>query len=183
MAFDRSTGRPLHRAIVWQDRRTAALCAELDRGRPSPPRARHDRPRPRSLLQRHQGGLAARATATSRSAPDDPNLSFCTVDTWVLWNLTGGTGGGTYATDPSNASRTLLLDTATLAWSPELCDLFGVPAAHPARGAPLGRPLRRRRARRPRPARRPSSTASRSRACSATSRPRSSGRPASSRAW
>jgi glycerol kinase len=45
----------------------------------------------------------------------------------VLWNLTGGARGGTYATDPSNASRTLLLDTATLSWSPELCDLFGVP--------------------------------------------------------
>src|SRR5258708_2327781 len=61
-------------------------------------------------------------------AADDPNLSFCTVDSWVLWNLTGGTRGGVYATDPSNASRTLLLDTTTLAWSPELCDLFGVPA-------------------------------------------------------
>jgi glycerol kinase len=60
-------------------------------------------------------------------AADDPNLSFCTVDTWVLWNLTGGTRGGRYATDPSNASRTLLLDTATLTWSPELCALFGVP--------------------------------------------------------
>ena len=66
-----------------------------------------------------QGGLPL--------AADDPGLSFCTVDTWVLWNLTGGTRGGAYATDPSNASRTLLLDTATLSWSPELCDLFGVP--------------------------------------------------------
>ena len=58
---------------------------------------------------------------------DDPNLSFCTVDSWVLWNLTGGPDGGVYATDPSNASRTLLFDTAELAWSPELCELFGVP--------------------------------------------------------
>ena len=57
----------------------------------------------------------------------DPRLSFCTVDTWVLWNLTGGPAGGVYATDPSNASRTLLLDTAALAWSAELCELFGVP--------------------------------------------------------
>ena len=114
---------------------------------------------------------------------DDAGLSFCTVDSWVLWNLTGGADGGTYATDPSNASRTLLLDTATLAWSPELCDLFGVPAAQPARGAPVRRPLRDRRARRPRSRRPPCSTASRSRACWATSRPRSSGRPASSPAW
>ena len=60
-------------------------------------------------------------------SPDDPGLAFCTVDTWILWNLTGGPNGGTYATDPSNASRTLLFDTETLAWSDELCALFGVP--------------------------------------------------------
>ena len=61
--------------------------------------------------------------------PADPDLSVCTVDSWILWNLTGGTAGGTYATDPSNASRTLLFDTEARAWScPELCALFGVPA-------------------------------------------------------
>ena len=53
-------------------------------------------------------------------------LSFCTVDAWVLWNLTGGTNGGVYSTDPSNASRTMLYDTAAMAWSEELCALFGV---------------------------------------------------------
>ncbi len=127
VAFDRSTGQPLHRAIVWQDRRTAALCAELTEAGHLP-------------LVRATTGLvldpyfsATKAAWLLRHgdlalAPDDPNLSFCTVDTWVLWNLTGGARGGTYATDPSNASRTLLLDTATLTWSPELCDLFGVPA-------------------------------------------------------
>ena len=126
VAFDRSTGRPLHRAIVWQDRRTAALCAELIEAGHLP-------------LVRATTGLvldpyfsatkAAWLLASGDLAltPDSPDLSFCTVDTWVLWNLTGGTRGGTYATDPSNASRTLLLDTATLSWSPELCALFGVP--------------------------------------------------------
>jgi glycerol kinase len=126
VAFDRSTGRPLHRAIVWQDRRTAALCAELTEAGHLP-------------LVRATTGLvldpyfsATKAAWLLRHgdlalAADDPNLSFCTVDSWVLWNLSGGTRGGVYATDPSNASRTLLLDTATLAWSPELCDLFGVP--------------------------------------------------------
>ena len=58
VAFDRSTGRPLHRAIVWQDRRTAAHLRRAHRGGASPLRARHDRPRPRPVLQRHQGGLA-----------------------------------------------------------------------------------------------------------------------------
>ena len=126
VAFDRSTGRPLHRAIVWQDRRTTAICAELTEAGHLP-------------LVRATTGLvldpyfsATKAAWLLRHSdlalgPDDPNLSFCTVDTWVLWNLTGGVRGGTYATDPSNASRTLLLDTATLSWSPELCALFGVP--------------------------------------------------------
>ena len=126
VAFDRSTGRALHNAIVWQDRRTAALCAELVAAGHLP-------------LVRATAGLvldpyfsATKAAWLLREGDlaldaGDPNLSFCTVDTWVLWHLTGGPAGGTYATDPSNASRTLLLDTATLSWSPELCDLFGVP--------------------------------------------------------
>ncbi len=128
VAFDRSTGRPLHRAIVWQDRRTAPLCAELvDGGHLPLVRATtglvldpyFSATKAAWLLR--QGGLSLAAS--------DPDLSFCTVDTWVLWNLTGGAAGGTYATDPSNASRTLLFDTAALSWSPEMCDLFGVPAA------------------------------------------------------
>jgi glycerol kinase len=126
VAFDRTTGRPLHRAIVWQDRRTADLCAALKEAGHLP-------------LVRQRTGLvldpyfsATKAAWLLRDgalalAPDDPSLSFCTVDTWVLWNLTGGVHGGAYATDPSNASRTLLLDTATLAWDPDLCALFGVP--------------------------------------------------------
>ena len=126
VAFDRSSGRPLHRAIVWQDRRTAPMCEELRRAGHLP-------------LVRQRTGLvldpyfsATKAAWLLRSGElalgaDDPNLSFCTVDSWVLWNLTGGPDGGVYATDPSNASRTLLFDTAELAWSPELCELFGVP--------------------------------------------------------
>ena len=126
VAFDRTTGRPLHRAIVWQDRRTADMCEAL--------RAAGHLPlvRARTGLVLDPYFSATKAAWLLREgdlalAPDDPSLSFCTVDTWVLWNLTGGIHGGVYATDPSNASRTLLLDTATLAWSPELCELFGVP--------------------------------------------------------
>jgi glycerol kinase len=127
VAFDRADGRPLHRAIVWQDRRTVDLCAAL--------RAAGHLPfvRERTGLVLDPYFSATKATWLLREgvldlAPDEPNLSFCTVDTWVLWNLTGGPEGGTYATDPSNASRTLLLDTATRSWSPELCDMFVVPA-------------------------------------------------------
>jgi glycerol kinase len=128
VAFDRASGRPLHNAIVWQDRRTAPLCAELiEAGYLPLVRATtglvldpYFSATKAAWLLRH-GDLALGA--------DHPDLSFCTVDTWVLWNLTGGVAGaGVYATDPSNASRTLLFDTRTLAWSAELCDLFGVPA-------------------------------------------------------
>ncbi|HWE65835.1 MAG TPA: glycerol kinase GlpK [Acidimicrobiales bacterium] len=138
VAFDRASGRPLHNAIVWQDRRTAALCAELERAGHLP-------------LVRQRTGLildsyftASKITYLLRSgdlalSPDSPTLAFGTVDSWVLWNLTGGTAGGVFATDPSNASRTMLLNTETLQWSDELCQLFEVPPhtlpeLHPSAG-------------------------------------------------
>jgi glycerol kinase len=126
VAFDRSDGRPLHRAIVWQDRRTADICAALEHGGHLP-------------MVRERTGLildpyftATKITWLLRQgelalSAGDPDLAFGTVDSWLLWNLTGGTDGGQFATDPSNASRTMLLDTATLAWSADLCALFGVP--------------------------------------------------------
>ncbi len=125
VAWDRRTGEPLHAAIVWQDRRTAARCRELDE-------AGHlDAVRQRTglvldpyfsatkmeWLLRH-GGLAA--------VPAD-RLALGTVDAWVLWKLTGGPRGGVFATDPSNASRTLLYDIVEGRWSEELAGVFGVP--------------------------------------------------------
>jgi glycerol kinase len=126
VAFDRSNGRPLHRAIVWQDRRTADICAALEQAGHLP-------------MVREGTGLildpyftATKITWLLRQgdlalSAGDPDLAFGTVDSWLLWNLTGGTDGGQFATDPSNASRTMLLDTATLAWSADLCALFNVP--------------------------------------------------------
>ena len=127
VAFDRSSGRPLHRAIVWQDRRTAPLCRRLEDEGHLP----FVRTTTGLVLDPYFSATKAAWLLTHGDLPlpaDHPDLCFCTVDTWVLWNLTGGPAGGTYATDPSNASRTLLFDTAARAWSPELCDLFGVPA-------------------------------------------------------
>jgi glycerol kinase len=126
VAFDRATGRPLHRAIVWQDRRTADICAELSRQGHLP------MVRARTGLMLDSYFTATKITYLLRQGdlalpPTSHDLAFGTVDSWVLWNLTGGTEGGTFATDPSNASRTLLLDTSTLAWSDDLCALFGVP--------------------------------------------------------
>ncbi len=123
VVWDRSTGEPLHRALVWQDRRTAARCDAL--------RAAGHEPLVRSrtglildpyfsatklewLL--HEGGVAM-----------SPGLAFGTVDSWILWNLTGGPEGGVHATEPSNASRTSLFDIDRLAWSDELTALFDVP--------------------------------------------------------
>ena len=125
VAWDRRTGDPLHRAIVWQDRRTAPVCAATGRGRPSPADQGAHRPRPRPVLLGHQDAVAARR---GRPLPRRPACAFGTVDSWVLWNLTGGVDGGVVATDATNASRTMLFDIVVRRWSAELCDLFGVPA-------------------------------------------------------
>jgi len=125
VVWDRRTGAPRHRAIVWQDRRTAETCDRLrEEGHEPLVRARtglvldpyFSATKLAWLL--HEGGVAA-----------DAGLAFGTVDTWLLWRLTGGPDGGVHATDPSNASRTLCYDIGRLAWSDELCALFGVPPA------------------------------------------------------
>ncbi len=120
VVWDRRTGLPLAPAIVWQDRRTAARCDEL-RASGSLPVVRQ---RTGLVLDPyfsatklswllHDGGVAA-----------GPDLAFGTVDAWLVWQLTGG---AVHATDPGNASRTMLFDIGALAWSDELCDLFTVP--------------------------------------------------------
>ena len=123
VVWDRRTGRPLHRAIVWQDRRTAARCDEL-------------REQGHLDLVRRTTGLVLDPyfSATKLEwllgpggVEATPDLAFGTVDSWVLWNLNGGPTGGVHATEPSNASRTLLYDIGALHWSAELVDLFGVP--------------------------------------------------------
>jgi glycerol kinase len=128
VAWDRRTGSPLHRAIVWQDRRTAATCRELtEAGQLPMVRERtglvldpyFSATKMRWLLD--EGGLS-----NGSGGPGDA-LAFGTVDSWVLWNLTGGTDGGVFATDATNASRTLLYDIVVRRWSEELGDLFGVP--------------------------------------------------------
>jgi len=120
--WDPRTGEPLHRAIVWQDRRTAARCEELRRaGREALVRERtglvldpyFSATKIEWLLQNVEG-LAARAR--------NGRAIFGTVDSWLIFNLTGE-----LATDPSNASRTMLFDIAAGRWDPELLELFGVP--------------------------------------------------------
>ena len=123
VVWDRRTGRPLHRALVWQDRRTAARCDELRE-------AGHlDLVRSTTglVLDPYFSATKLEWLLREGGVPAGPELAFGTVDSWVLWNLTGGVDGGVHATEPSNASRTMLFDIERLAWSPELLDLFGVP--------------------------------------------------------
>ena len=125
VAWDRRTGQPLHPAIVWQDRRTAARCDALrDKGL---------EPLVRSatglVLDPYFSATKFEWMLTEGGVTAGPDLALGTIDSWILWNLTGGPAGGEHATEPSNASRTMLLDIRTLAWSEELMDVFGVPSA------------------------------------------------------
>jgi glycerol kinase len=123
VAWDRRSGQPLHRAIVWQDRRTAARCDELrDAGHEPAIRAATG-----LVLDPYFTATKAQWLLTEGEVPSGPDLAIGTVDAWVLWNLTGGPAGGVHATEPSNASRTMLFDLRTMAWSDELLELFGVP--------------------------------------------------------
>ncbi|MFI5045862.1 MAG: glycerol kinase GlpK [Acidimicrobiia bacterium] len=123
VVWDRTTGRPVHRAIVWQDRRTAARCDELRAG------GLDDLVRARTglVIDPYFSATKLEWLFTEGGVRPGPGLAAGTVDTWVLWNLTGGVDGGVHATEPSNASRTLLFDIDELAWSGELCAEFGVP--------------------------------------------------------
>ena len=123
VVWDRRTGAPRHRAIVWQDRRTAARCDELREA------GKHDLVRRTTglVLDPYFSATKLEWLLTQGGVQADDDLAFGTVDSWLLWNLTAGTGSPVHATDPSNASRTLLYDIGARAWSAELCDLFGVP--------------------------------------------------------
>jgi glycerol kinase len=113
LLWERSTGRPVHDAIVWQDRRTAERCAELP----------FDLIRERTGLVPDPYFSATKLEWLLRDR-EPQGLAFGTVDTWLVWKLTGGE---VHATDETNASRTLLCSLGTLDWDDELLAMFGVP--------------------------------------------------------
>lgn len=136
LLWDKTTGQPLHPAIVWQDRRTSALCHKIEQQGYT------------ELIRQHTGlVLDAYFSATKlawmleRVQQQTPNLDLNnvlagTIDTWILWNLTGRR---VHATDHSNASRTLLLNLKDCTWDAAMLDLFGIPvhlmpALHPSLG-------------------------------------------------
>ncbi|HEX5968266.1 MAG TPA: glycerol kinase GlpK [Intrasporangium sp.] len=129
VVWDRQTGRPIHHAIVWQDTRTQSICDELA-GDAGPERFKKQTglplatyfagPKIRWLLD-HVEGACERA--------ESGQLLAGTMDTWILWNLTGGPDGGVHVTDVTNASRTLLMDLRTLAWDEEIAAEMRVPTS------------------------------------------------------
>jgi glycerol kinase len=125
VVWDRRTGAPRSRAIVWQDRRTAEFCDGL-RAAGHEPAIRHATG---LVLDPYFSASKLSWLLRTDAVTADDDLLFGTVDTWLLWNLTGGPNGGVHATDPSNAARTMLYDIGAGAWSEELCELFGVPRA------------------------------------------------------
>jgi glycerol kinase len=123
VAWDRSTGHPRHRAIVWQDRRTADRCDELTAAGHGP----YLRATTGLVVDPYFSATKIEWLLREGGVTADRDLAVGTVDAWLVWNLTGGPAGGVHATEPSNASRTQLFDINANAWSRDLAELFQVP--------------------------------------------------------
>ncbi|MGH9060989.1 MAG: FGGY family carbohydrate kinase, partial [Acidimicrobiales bacterium] len=127
LVWDRNTGEPVHNALVWQDTRTDKLVDELsadggqDRFRDKvglPLATYFSGPKVRWILDNVDG---------AREKAQAGDLIFGNIDSWCIWNLTGGTDGGLHITDVTNASRTMLMDLETLSWDDELLSFFDIP--------------------------------------------------------
>ena len=124
IVWEKDTGRPVYNAIVWQCRRTASLCERLA----AEGREEMIREKTGLLIDAYFSGTKIRWTLDNvpgtRERAERGELLFGTVDTWLIWNLTGGK---VHVTDYSNASRTMLFNIHTLSWDEDLCRLFGIP--------------------------------------------------------
>jgi glycerol kinase len=127
VVWDRNTGEPVYNAIVWQDTRTDQICNELaadggqDRFRAKtglPIATYFSGPKVKWVLDNVEG---------ARARAEAGDLVFGNIDSWCIWNLTGGTNGGVHITDVTNASRTMLMDLATLAWDDDTLAIMGIP--------------------------------------------------------
>jgi glycerol kinase len=127
VVWDRATGKAVHNAIVWQDTRTDQIIGEFardggqDRLRPKvglPLATYFSGPKVKWILDNVEG---------ARAKAEAGDLLFGNIDTWCIWNLTGGPSGGVHVTDVSNASRTMLMNLQTLDWDDEILSLMGIP--------------------------------------------------------
>ncbi|OJX63443.1 MAG: glycerol kinase [Micrococcales bacterium 73-13] len=128
VVWDLATGRPIANAIVWQDTRTQDLVDEVAAGDPERFRARTGLPLA-SYFSASKIRWILDSVPGAQGRAERGELAFGTIDSWLLWHLTGGPGRGVHATDVTNASRTLLMDLATLDWDEELLAAWGVPRA------------------------------------------------------
>jgi glycerol kinase len=130
LVWDAKTGKPVYNAIVWQDTRTDKICAELGALGGGQERYRQKTGLP---LATYFAGPKVRWVLDNvdgaRQKAEAGDLKFGTMDSWVLWNMTGGVDGGLHITDPTNASRTLLMDLDTLTWDEDICAEMGIPVA------------------------------------------------------
>src|SRR5258707_11551852 len=129
VVWDKASGKPIYNAIVWQDTRTDTICNQLaedggqDRFREKvglPLATYFSGPKVKWILDNVAG---------ARAKAEHGEVLFGNVDTWLIWNLTGGPNGGVHVTDVSNASRTMLMDLATLDWDPDMLKVMGIPRA------------------------------------------------------
>jgi glycerol kinase len=130
VVWEKSTGKPVYNAIVWQDTRTDKIVDELGalgggqeryRAKTGLPLATYfSGPKVRWILDNVDG---------AREKAERGELLFGNMDTWVLWNMTGGPDGGVHVTDPTNASRTMLMDLDTLQWDADIAGEMGIPVA------------------------------------------------------
>ncbi len=127
LVWDRTTGQPVYNAVVWQDTRTDKICDELaadggqDRFRSKvglPLATYFSGPKIRWVLDNVEG---------ARAKAEAGDLVFGNMDTWIIWNLTGGVDGGVHVTDVTNASRTMLMDLSSLSWDDDILSTMGVP--------------------------------------------------------
>lgn len=126
LIWDRATGEPIHNAIVWQDRRTADTCARLKAEGAEPEVTATTGLLLDPYFSATKAGWILDQVEGARERAERGELAFGTVDSWLIWNLTGGR---VHATDATNASRTMLYDIHRGGWSAQMSDLFGVPLA------------------------------------------------------
>jgi glycerol kinase len=127
VVWDRNTGRPYYNAIVWQDTRTDRIASALDRdGRGDIIRQKAGIP-PATYFSAGKVQWILENVDGVRAAADKGDAIFGNTDSWLLWNLTGGTHGGVHVTDVTNASRTMLMNLETLQWDDELLGFFDIP--------------------------------------------------------
>ncbi|MGW6283118.1 glycerol kinase GlpK [Kribbella sp. NPDC055071] len=127
VVWNRKTGRPYYNAIVWQDTRTDRIASALDReGKGDVIRQKAGLP-PATYFSAGKVQWILENVDGVRAAAEAGDAVFGNTDTWLLWNLTGGTEGGVHVTDVTNASRTMLMNLETLDWDDELISFFNIP--------------------------------------------------------